>query len=111
MSNDTEKRGSRIDFIFDLVARQDGMKPGTDEYATFNHFSQKLTRKDADLEAEWFAVKRTFMLLEEWFADRRLYHLVGYLIWAGEDVNALRALAVGVTKAGVQEKLRAKIFE
>jgi hypothetical protein len=35
------------------------------------------------------------MLLEEWFADRRLYHLVGYLIWAGEDVNALRALAAG----------------
>ena len=106
LSNDTERRGSRIDFIFDLVARQDGMKPGTDEYATFHHFSQKLARKDADLEGEWLAVKRTFMLLEEWFADRRLYHLVGYLIWAGEDVNALRALAAGVRKQEFKKNSR-----
>lgn len=111
VSNDTERRGSRIDFIFDLVARQDGIEPGTDEYATFNHFSQKLTGKDADLEVEWLAVKRTFMLLEEWFADRRLYHLVGYLIWAGEDVNELRALAAGATKQKFKTKLKAKIFE
>ena len=111
LSNDTERRGSRIDFIFDLVAQQDGMTPGTHEYATFQHFSQKLTRKDADLEGEWLRVKRTFMLLEEWFGDRRLYHLVGYLIWAGEDVNVLRALAAGATKRQFKKNLKAKIFE
>jgi Protein of unknown function DUF262/Protein of unknown function (DUF1524) len=111
VSNDTERRGSRIDFIFDLVARQDRVKLGIGEYATFNHFSQKLTGKDSDPEAEWLAVKRTFMLLEEWFADRRLYHLVGYLIWAGEDVNALRDLAGGATKQEFKTKLKAKIFE
>jgi hypothetical protein len=111
VSNDTERRGSRIDFIFDLLARQDGMKPGTDEYATFNHFSQKLTGKNADLDLEWLEVKKTFMLLEEWFANRRLYHLVGYLIWAGEDVNALRALADGATKQEFKKKLKAKIFK
>jgi hypothetical protein len=111
LSNDTKRRGSRIDFIFDLGARQDGMTPGTDEYATFHHFSQKLTRKDAGLEGEWLAIKRIFMLLEEWFADRRLYHLVGYLIWAGEDVNALRALATGNTKQQFKKNLKAKILE
>lgn len=111
LSNDTGRRGSRIDFIFDLVAQQDGTTLGTDDYATFHHFSQKLTRKDADLEEEWLAIKRTFMLLEEWFADRRLYHLVGYLIWAGEDVNALRALAAGATKQKFKQNLKAKIFE
>jgi hypothetical protein len=46
-----------------LVARQDGLQPSTDEYATFNHFSKKLTGKSADIEVEWLAVKRTFMLL------------------------------------------------
>ena len=110
LSNDAGRHGSRIDFIFDLVAQQDEMKPGTDEYATFHHFSQKLTRKDADLEGEWLAVKRTFMLLEEWFADRRLYHLIGYLIWAGEDVNALRNLAAGNTKHQFKKNLKSKIF-
>lgn len=111
LSNDTERRGNRIDFLFDLVARQDGMTPGAGEYSTFNHFSQKLTGKDADPEEEWLAIKRTFMLLEEWFADRRLYHLVGYLIWAGKDVNELRALAAGATKQEFKAKLKAKISE
>jgi hypothetical protein len=87
------------------------MTASADEYATFYHFSQKLTRKDADLDLEWLAVKRTFMLLEEWFADRRLYHLVGYLIWTGEDVNALCALAAGATKQQFRKNLKAKIFE
>jgi hypothetical protein len=111
VNNDIDKLGSRIDFIFDLVARMDGMRPGTDKYATFNHFSQKLMGKAADPEAEWISVKRTFMLLEEWFSDRRLYHLVGYLIWAGIDVNALRTLASGAKKQEFNRKLKSKIFE
>lgn len=111
LSNDMGRSGSRIDFIFDLVARQDGMTPGTDDYTTFHHFSQKLNLQGADLEGEWLAIKRTFMLLEEWFVDRRLYHLVGYLIWAGEDVNALRALAAGNTKLRFKKSLKAKILE
>jgi len=110
LSNDTEKHGGRIDFLFDLVARQDGMKPGMDEYATFNHFSLKLAQKDADHEAEWLVVKKSFMLLEEWFEDRRLYHLVGYLIWVGVDVNELRKLVAGATKHEFKEKLRARVF-
>jgi len=111
LTNDTGRRGSRIDFIFDLVAQQDGMKAGTDEYSTFHHFSQRLTLKGADLDGEWLAIKRTFMLLEEWFADRRLYHLIGYLIWAGEDVNALRNLAAANTKHQFKKNLRSKIFQ
>jgi hypothetical protein len=111
LSNDMGRSGSRIDFIFGLLARQDGMTRGTDEYATFHHFSQKLTRKGADIELEWLAVKRIFMLLEEWFADRRLYHLVGYLIWAGEDVNTLCALAAGASKQQFKKNLKRKIFE
>jgi hypothetical protein len=110
LSNDTEKYGGRIDFLFDLVARRHGMKRGTDEYATFNYFSRKLIERDADLEAEWLTVKKTFMALEEWFADRRLYHLVGYLIWARVDVSELLALAVGATKQDFKEKLRAKVL-
>lgn len=110
LSNETEKHGGRIDTLFDLVARQDGTNLAIGEYATFNHFSDKLARKDADLEAEWLVVKKTFMVLEEWFVDRRLYHLVGYLIWARVDVNELLVLAAGATKQELKEKLRAKVF-
>src|SRR5205823_735712 len=70
-----------------------------------------LNGKDADPEAEWLAVKRPFMLLEEWFEDRRLYHLVGFLVWKGVDINTLRAMAHGATKKAFRDKLREKVFQ
>lgn len=111
LSNDTQRQGSRIGFIFRLVARQGGMKASPDEYATFNHFSEKLDAKGSDAAAEWLAIKRTFMLLEEWFADRHLFHLVGYLIWVGQDLNELLALARGATKRSFKGKLKARILQ
>ena len=85
LSNETEKHGGRIDFLFDLIARQNGIKLGTDEYATFNYYNQKLIENNTALESEWLTVKQTFMVLEEWFADRR-------------------------TKDEFKEKVRAKLF-
>lgn len=111
LSNDTGQRGNRIGFLFDLIAREDGMRPSTDAYATFYYFSKKLNERSADIEKEWLAVKRAFMQLEEWFRDRRLYHLVGFLIWSGMDVNELRKLAEKSTKSAFKESLRGRIFE
>ncbi|PUA19157.1 DUF262 domain-containing protein [Glaciimonas sp. PCH181] len=111
LSNDTQLRGNRIGFLFDLIAREDGMRASVDTYATFYHFSQKLNEKGADIEKEWLVVKRAFMQLEEWFRDRRLYHLVGFLIWSGMDVNELRKLAEKRAKRSFKEALREKIFE
>ncbi len=111
LSNETQKQGARIDFLFDLVARKEGVKDMGNDYATFNHFSQKLATKDADCEKVWLAVKRTFMLFEEWFQDRYLYHLVGFLIWDKTGVNEIRVLAEGCTKHAFKEKLKAKVCE
>ncbi len=87
------------------------MKDVGDDYATFNHFSNSLGAKDADREHVWLGVKRTFMLLEEWFQDRRLYHLVGFLIWDGMAVNAIRELADGTTKHTFRHTLRERIID
>lgn len=109
VSNNTRQSGSRIELLFDLAARQQGMTPGSDAYSTFNHFGLRLARKDVDPADAWLEVKRIFMQLEEWFADRQLFHLVGFLIWGGTDVNHLRALAAGSTKAALREKLKAEV--
>ena len=58
LRNETGPSGGRIDFLFTLAARQQGMKAGTDDYATFNHFSQKLAYKDADPAEAWLEVKK-----------------------------------------------------
>lgn len=111
LSNKTESGGGRIDFLFDLAARQQGMTPGTDDYTTFNHFSRKLAEKDADPAKTWLEVKKIYMLLAEWFDDRRLYHLAGFLVWDGVDVNDLRILAEGSRKGELKRRLRAKVVE
>lgn len=110
LSNDARHRGNRIAFLFDLVAREGGMTENGNPYATFYHFSEKLNAEEADPDKEWLAVKRAFMLLEEWFEDRRLYHLVGFLVWRGLDINELRTLAGGSTKHTFREKLRERVF-
>ncbi len=111
ISNDTGRGGGRIDLFFDLAARQQGMKPGPDAYMTFNHFSGKLAETDANPAKAWLEVKKIHMMLEEWFADRQLYHLAGFLIWAGADVDDLQSLAKGSRKTALKEKLRAEIVE
>lgn len=110
LSNDTAHLGNRIGYLFDLVAREGGMTENGNPYATFYHFSQKLNAKDADPEVEWLAVKRAFMLLEEWFEDRHLYHLVGFLVWKGLDINELRAMARKTLKQTFRDKLRQRIL-
>ena len=111
LRNDARTSGGRIDFLFDLAARQQGMNRGPDEYVTFNHFSQKLAQKDADPADAWLDVRKIEMLLAEWFEDRQLYHLAGFLIWDGVDVNELRTIAAGSRKSELKEKLRAMVVE
>ena len=111
LSNDSKSLGSRIDFIIRLVARQGGMQSSPDDYSIFNQFSEKLSVNGTDPTAEWLEIKRTFMLLEEWFDDRHLFHLVGYLVWDGDDLNELLALASGARKREFSGQLRARIFK
>jgi len=110
LSNVTSHGGNRIGYLFDLVAREGGMAQNGDSYATFYHFSQKLSDKEADPEMEWLEVKKAYMLLDEWFEDRRLYHIVGFLIWRGFDINKLREMARGTTKGAFKDKLRECVF-
>lgn len=111
LSNNIEQNGGRIDFLFELAARQQGMTPDGDKYATFNHFNQKLSDKDADRAKAWLDIKNIYMLLAEWFDDRRLFHLVGFLIWDGMDVNDLRTMTASSRKCDLKEKLRTKAIE
>lgn len=111
LSNDTTHRGNRIGYLFDLTAREGGMTENGSPYGTFYHFSQKLNAKDADPGKEWLVVKKASMILEEWFDDRRLYHLVGFLVWKGLDINDIRLISRGTTKSEFRKKLRERVFQ
>lgn len=110
LSNERGLRQNRIGFLFDLVARSNGMAEQLkhDAYWVFHAFSERL--KVADAASEWLSVKQTFMSLEEWYEDRILYHIVGFLIQQDVDISDLLKLSRSTTKQDFEQELRRKVF-
>ncbi|ANO50825.1 DUF262 domain-containing protein [Woeseia oceani] len=118
LSNQPGKSENRIGFLFDLVARADGLLPGAegDAYGIFYTFNEKLntpgtTAEDKRREDEWRKIKQLYLLLEEWFEDRVLYHMVGFLVSQGMSIIDIQSLSVDCTKSAFVQHLREEIFE
>lgn len=93
-SNDKTEYETRIEFIFDLMADKFS-KEASEFYHTFNYFSDLLSNSPTvkKIEEEWTSVKKYFRELEYWYNDRRLFHLIGFLIEIGVGVNDIMDMA------------------
>ena len=113
LNNQPGKAQNRISFLFELVAQADGMSSGSegDSYGIFYTFNQRLKASGATAEDEWRRIKQTYLMLEEWFEDRVLYHMVGFLISEGMPTNGIRLLSAGCTKSAFEQLLRKEIFK
>jgi len=112
LSNLPGPRQNRIGFLFELAAKVDGISAGLsdDGYEIFYTYSKKLKDGQSVPELEWLKIKQTYMMLEEWFEDRTIYHIVGFLIQQGFGVEKIRSLSELVTKSEFERKLRNEIF-
>lgn len=77
---------SRIEFIFDVIS---GRNLRSRKYHTFEYFHDIIKAEGADVV--WLKVKNTYNLLNEWYSDRELYHIIGYLLEQGVKIEELRA--------------------
>ncbi|MNL95702.1 hypothetical protein D3C81_55050 [compost metagenome] len=111
LSNEQGRPQNRIGLLFELVAKADGLQEGfkQDEHGIFHVYSRKLKDPDS-IPKEWLRIKQTFMMLEEWFEDRTLYHMVGFLIHQGMDVADICKLSLHTTKSAFEQKLRRAVF-
>lgn len=82
---------TRIEFIFDLMVN---WNKDAENYHTFNDFQNRLSQAGKKKAAEnvWKTVKDYFRELEYWYNDRKLYHLIGFLIDCGELISSLMKL-------------------
>ena len=112
LSNEVGPKKNRIGFLFELVAQADGLPPGAehDSYGIFYAYNQKLKEAEASPYAEWLKIKQAFMMLEEWFEDRTLYHITGFLIQQKISIAALRDMSVDSAKDKFEQKLRQEVF-
>ncbi len=94
---DKYKYSTRIDFIFDLICKQQSIgvfaNIGNDEHRTFRYFYEYFHSDNKNGSEKiitcWAEVKKYFHTFQEWYNDLELYHYVGYLIYQGEKLDDL----------------------
>ncbi len=113
LSNRNPLGQNRIGFIFDLVARTEGMPDdmANDAYGLFYFFNQRMKEAGATPESEWRKIKQTYLMLEEWFEDRTLFHMVGFLVSQDISIKDIRTQSQNCTKSEFEQSLRQLIFE
>lgn len=74
-----ENYQTRIDLILDLIAEKNS--DDKDDYATFFYFDKLRTEKN--LDEVWLEIRKTFLLLKDWYEYHDFYHKIGYLIASG----------------------------
>jgi len=96
---------TRIEFIFNLMANKP--EENDNDYFTFDHFNNKFATFTRDeITNNWAEITTYFQTLEEWFADRELFHKIGYLISFGDTI---KSLSIDCTKKEFKKKLDNKI--
>lgn len=108
ISNQPEKYETRIEYIFDLIK---GKKEEDENYFTFYKFSEDFESQKKNpkaIDSIWQKIKTYFLTFEDWFSDRELYHLIGFLITIGESVVTLIEKSKGKRKSEFKNWLRSK---
>jgi hypothetical protein len=107
---------NRIEYILKLIAdeKSDNTVVKDDPLKTFIIFNNSVfSKENIDVDAEWLKIKKYFMTFDEWFNDRYLYHIIGYLINEGVPISDIRKSAdaeENKTKRAFRNDLKRKVF-
>ncbi|MGZ8546563.1 MAG: DUF262 domain-containing protein [Sulfuricurvum sp.] len=104
---------SRIEYIFDLMK---GKPLGAETFYTFHEFNRafkasKEANGQVNIDLLWKEVKDYFLTFDEWYRDRDLYHLIGFLVDCGHSVRDLKTKSEGknLTKTDFKAYLKKEI--
>lgn len=75
----------RIDFLFDII----NTDVSYSSYSSFHFYNEKIKDEGTSVVSLWNDVKKLFLTLEEWYNDREIFHLIGFLINEGEGIESI----------------------
>jgi len=106
--SDSQVMSNRIELIFDIISNKPS---GGDSYFTFRHFNNKFNSKsESIIDANWSEIRSHFQRLHEWYNERKLYHLIGYLICTKKiTVSELLDKSAGLKKSEFEDFLHNQI--
>ncbi len=100
-------KNTRIEFIFDLIA--DDQK-NIDPFSTFRYFFKEFKSiSEQEIPEYWKKIKNYYNRINEWFTDRNIYHLIGYLISIGTDIREIIKNSIDKTKSEFRDYLQIQI--
>lgn len=107
------KYANRIEYIFDLLVEKpmDAEEKYTfyDFYKQFESSKNNNVNKVPDTDALWLRVKKYFLIFDEWYKDRDLYHLIGYLVATNSDLKGMIKAKEGRGKTQFKTYLNTEI--
>lgn len=107
-----QQEANRIELVLQLRAEELGRAATPwDINSMFLAFNAHLAGKHENVPSEWDAVKRMFLQLDEWYRDRFLYHVVGFLLSQDVKITQVRDLArKSASKTAFRAALIAEVF-
>lgn len=105
LSNENIKT-NRIEFILNLRTLKFKHGQGInvdDRLKTFLQFNEWFDINKVDVSAEWLEIKKIFMTLKEWFNDRKMFHLIGFLVSLSHNMNVAKILDLSEKSTGKQD--------
>ncbi|MEQ9403570.1 MAG: DUF262 domain-containing protein [Cyclobacteriaceae bacterium] len=105
------KYETRIEYIFDLIHRR------TREHEYYYTFYEFVNRADeikqelnhSSIDRLWLEIKQYFLTFEEWFNNREWFHLIGYLVACGKNIDTLKMGAIDKSKEEFKSYLFSQI--
>lgn len=81
---------TRIEFLFDSIS---GKSHHDDDYFTFRYFTD-LLNEEGIIDVWKNEIKQYFQIVNEWYEDQVLYHLIGYLITSEYDISISKLINI-----------------
>lgn len=108
-----QQEANRIDLVLALRAEElQQVGSRWDANSLFLAFNGHLATRQHAVASEWDTVKRIFLQLDEWFRDRFLYHVVGFLLSQEVKVGQIRELARNAaSKTAFRAALKGEVFK
>lgn len=118
LTNDEKAYDTRIDFIFDLLAKeknsslQEPISDINNKYFPFLVFDklfkegkEKGTSTEKMLDSLWEEIGRFHAIFKEWYRDAKMYHLIGYLVTTGVSAERIKSETEGMKKTEIESYL------
>ncbi len=108
-----KQEANRIDLVLGLRAEElQQVGNRWDANNLFLAFNAHLVTRQDSAASEWDTVKRIFLQLDEWFRDRFLYHVIGFLL--SQEVKVKQICDLGrnaASKTAFRAALKGEVFK